>query len=197
MARRRDEAAFEAKRAEIRQAAAALFAEHGFHQAGVAAICAAVGMSPGALYRYYRSKTEIIHAIVERDGLESIALLDALDGADEFSAALVELLADWIVEVSDEGYAKLAIEIAAESYRDPEIAAVLTRAINDVTARVALALDRARGRGQIAAEVDSEATARVLVSLVDGAMGGGSALAALPRPRLRVTLGRLVAGLVG
>ena len=200
MARKRDEAAFEAKRAEIRRAAEALLAEHGFHQTGISAICAAVGMSPGALYRYYRSKTEIIHGIVEREGLDSIAEFDALDLCDAepnaFATALVGLLIAWILEVSDEGYARLAIEISAESYRDPEIADVLTRATEDVTRRLARTLERARARGQIAAEVDSETTARVLVSLVDGVMGGGSGLAALPRGRLRSTLERLVSGLL-
>src|SRR3954471_9400824 len=55
------------RRDEILVAAQSCFARSGFHQTSMADICAEAGMSPGNLYRYFRSKEEIIAAICERD----------------------------------------------------------------------------------------------------------------------------------
>ena len=55
------------QRRRILDAAIACFARGGFHATGMQAVCAEAGMSPGGLYRYFRSKEAIIEAIVERD----------------------------------------------------------------------------------------------------------------------------------
>ncbi|MFH1610238.1 MAG: TetR/AcrR family transcriptional regulator [Candidatus Bipolaricaulota bacterium] len=52
--------------AEIRRAAARLFAEHGFHETGMRAIAAAAGVSIGALYHYFASKEEIFLAVLRQ-----------------------------------------------------------------------------------------------------------------------------------
>src|ERR1700752_5399442 len=48
------------RRSEILQAAQTCFARSGFHQASMQEICAEAGLSPGNLYRYFRSKEDII-----------------------------------------------------------------------------------------------------------------------------------------
>ena len=83
MARVRDSEAYEAQRNAILTAAAELFARQGFHQTGIAPICDATGMSTGGLYRYFRSKAEIIRAIVELERVQALALIDELEAADE------------------------------------------------------------------------------------------------------------------
>ena len=55
------------RRFEILQAAQTCFARSGFHQTSMQEICTEAGMSPGNLYRYFRSKEEIIAGIAERD----------------------------------------------------------------------------------------------------------------------------------
>lgn len=197
MARKRDQAAFEARKAEIRDVAEALFAERGFHQTGMAAICAAAGMSPGALYRYFPSKTEIIRAIVDKDRVDSVAILDPLARADDLRAASVELLEAALIEMADPLYARLSMEILAEGHRDPAIGAMLERTQEDLVAHMTTILDAARADGRVGEDVDSEAAARVLTALLDGAMADGPALAGLPKPRLRAVLTRIVNGLFG
>lgn len=54
------------RRDEILAAAQRLFARMGFHQTSMQQICAAAGMSPGNLYRYFPSKEAIIAGIAER-----------------------------------------------------------------------------------------------------------------------------------
>ena len=53
------------RRDEILVAAQACFARAGFHQTSMQEICAEAGMSPGNLYRYFRSKEDIIAGIAE------------------------------------------------------------------------------------------------------------------------------------
>src|SRR5256714_10657531 len=55
------------RRDEILAAAQTCFARAGFHQTSMQEICTQAGMSPGNLYRYFRSKEEIIAGIAERE----------------------------------------------------------------------------------------------------------------------------------
>src|SRR6476646_4204190 len=53
------------RRSEILSAAQTCFARAGFHQTSMQEICAEAGMSPGNLYRYFRSNEDIIAGIAE------------------------------------------------------------------------------------------------------------------------------------
>lgn len=193
MGRVRNETVHAAKRTEILRAAEALFVEAGFHQTGMAAICAAVGMSPGALYRYFPSKTAIIRAIVEEERQDAAARLDALDAAADLRAGLLDALDAAILAAADPDYGRLALEIGAEGARDAEIGALIEAGRAESAARLAAAIRRAGGPG-----ADAEAAASILLAAIDGAAGGaGAALAALPEARRRAALGRLLDGLLG
>src|SRR4051812_44493868 len=67
------------RRAEILAAAAQLFATNGFHATSMADIISAAGLSAGAVYRYFRSKEELIAAVAET----------ALSAAEETFATLL------------------------------------------------------------------------------------------------------------
>ncbi len=67
------------RRREILDAAAGLFASHGFHAASMREIAAAAGMLPGSLYYHFPSKDELLLAVYE-DGVRRIA--------ERFDAAL-------------------------------------------------------------------------------------------------------------
>ena len=82
-------------------------------------------MSPGALYRYFPSKNAIIRALVEADVAETHSLLKALGEADDFAAAMAKALRQTMIDVSDQDYGRLALEIAAEAGRNPEVAELL------------------------------------------------------------------------
>jgi AcrR family transcriptional regulator len=55
-----------ARRDQIIDAATLRFAANGFQATGMADIIAASGLSAGAVYRYFRSKDELVEANVER-----------------------------------------------------------------------------------------------------------------------------------
>ncbi len=50
------------RRAEILRQAAAIFREKGYHGAGMREIAAGLGIQPGALYYYFKSKDDLLHA---------------------------------------------------------------------------------------------------------------------------------------
>ena len=55
----------EEKRRAILEAAAVVFARHGYHAATVGQIAAEVGMGLGTFYRYFKSKLDVFHAVIE------------------------------------------------------------------------------------------------------------------------------------
>jgi len=61
------DAYLEARREEILDAATACFTRKGFHQTTMDDICRQAGLSPGTVYRYFKSKNEIIDAAVREN----------------------------------------------------------------------------------------------------------------------------------
>ena len=55
------------RRRRILETAVQVYAQQGFHQTGMRQLCAALGMSAGALYRYFPGKESIIAGLVEMD----------------------------------------------------------------------------------------------------------------------------------
>src|SRR5437870_5035015 len=72
------EAHLEARREQILDAAAECFARKGFHRSTMHDICQMAELSPGAVYRYFRSKDEIIEAMEEQGRQHSAAIIDAV-----------------------------------------------------------------------------------------------------------------------
>src|SRR3954463_5275703 len=154
------------RRGEILAAAQTCFARAGFHQTSMQEICAQAGMSPGNLYRYFRSKEDIIAGIAERDRADAAQQFDALDQGDFFDG-LAGMAQHHLVERSLEEVA-LCAEIMAESRRNPAVARIYQDMEADVRARFIAILQRAAERGEIRRDVDFDGTVTVLFALADG-----------------------------
>jgi AcrR family transcriptional regulator len=154
------------RRGEILAAAQTCFARSGFHQTSMQEICAQAGMSPGNLYRYFRSKEDIIAGIAERDRADAAQQFDALDQGDFFDG-LAALAQHHLVERSLEEVA-LCAEIMAESRRNPDVARIYESIEADVKGRLVAMLRTAAERGEIGRETDFEGVASVLLALADG-----------------------------
>ncbi len=81
----------QARRSQILDAAAAVFAEKGFHRASTKEIASTAGISEGTIYNYFASKSDLLIGIMTRLAeLESLdeELVEALQGdAREFFVA--------------------------------------------------------------------------------------------------------------
>jgi len=153
------------RRFEILQAAQTCFARSGFHQTSMQEICAEAGMSPGNLYRYFRSKEEIIAGIAERDRADAAEQFAAV-GNGNFFDGLAALAQHHLVERSTEEVA-LCAEIMAESRRNPAVARIYQDMEADVRARFIALLRSAAERGEIR-DIDFDGTVTVLFALADG-----------------------------
>jgi AcrR family transcriptional regulator len=155
------------RRGEILEAAQSCFARSGFHQTSMQEICAQAGMSPGNLYRYFRSKEDIIAGIAERDRAETAQQFDAVDRAGNFFDGLAALAQHHLVERSMEEVS-ICAEIMTESRRNPAVARIYQDMEADVRKRFVALLHRAAERGEIRRDLDFDGTVTVLFALADG-----------------------------
>lgn len=158
----------EAKRRQILEAAAACFADKGFHRTTTSEICAAVGMSTGNIFHYFPTKSAIIEAIVEEEGRSTAAYFEGLRDAPDLFAELLSFMDIILGLAGDPGYLKLALEIAAEALRDERVGALATRNDAELQAALAALLARAAVRGEVNSGIDPVDAARWLGVLIDG-----------------------------
>lgn len=114
-----------AQRRRILCAAQKCFVEHGFHAASMATIAQTAAMSPGLIYRYFRSKNEIILAIIEQQlefARERIAQLHA---TSDLAAAMAGSYDAPGTGDAERISAPLFLEMCAEATRDAQIAAAM------------------------------------------------------------------------
>jgi TetR/AcrR family transcriptional regulator, transcriptional repressor of aconitase len=148
-----------ARRRQILDAALVCFSRHGFHGTSMQQICDESGLSPGAVYRYFKGKEEIVRAIAEETLRGLGATLEA--GPRGRPAELLERIFDTIdaVQLRDQRL-RLALQIWGEAMVNPRLAAFCRAAIDGLRERVAAELDCD----------DPQATARVLVALAQGSV---------------------------
>ena len=141
-------------------------------------------MSPGTLYRYFRSKEDIIAGIAERDRAEAAQQFAAVEQGSFFDG-LAGLAQHHLVERSMEEVA-LCAEIMAESRRNPAVARIYQDMEADVRARFIALLQRAAERGEIRRDVDFDGTVTVCSRSPTVCPGGArSSRRSTPKPSCR------------
>ncbi|GAA3635681.1 hypothetical protein GCM10022223_62640 [Kineosporia mesophila] len=119
----------DARRQQIVDAARARFASHGFARTSMADIVDGSGLSNGAIYRYFKSKDEIVIAVCEQ-GTE--ALPTALT-AESVAAFLEHVRA----RARDTDHARLVVQIYAEATVSPALAVVVQGQLAALRATIA------------------------------------------------------------
>jgi AcrR family transcriptional regulator len=161
------EIAAERKR-QILEAAGRCFARHGFHGATMPQICAEAGLSPGTVYRYFRSKDDLIEAMVEQDRAESLELIAAIERAADPPAAVGKAVDAALAGLDDPAAAAVYLEVGAEAARNARVAAIVRRHEESVTGALAALIRRGQERGNVAAGIDPYDAAVVIFALIDG-----------------------------
>ena len=160
-----------ARRAQILQAAKECFAAQGFHRTSMADVLAASELSAGAVYRYFRSKDELIAAIAGQagDGLAAVtAEMVAADPVPDPAGALLGVLAFVEGQAAPGGSLRIALQVWAEALRDERPRAQVGRMYGGLRDGLALVCRRNHEAGRLRADVDPEALGRALYSLVPG-----------------------------
>lgn len=119
----------ELRKEQILEAAVACFTERGFHKATIDEICKLSGISPGSVYRYFKSKDDIIEALVIKQRIDHVKEIRQLclemASLPEFS----EMLSTYPVKQLEPKRIRLQIEINAETARNPKIAYLVRESI--------------------------------------------------------------------
>jgi len=164
------EAHLEARRQQILEAASSCFARKGFHHSTMHDICAEAQLSPGAVYRYFSSKEEIIEAMAEEERVRALGYIEAAKQRGDTLELLNELANVFFGVVEDEWQqmCKLDIEVWAEGLRNPRVMGLVRRTFDSHLESFAEIVRMAQERGDINPALDPEAVAHVMMSFFEG-----------------------------
>jgi AcrR family transcriptional regulator len=162
-----------ARRQQILDAARTCFLRDGFHATSMQDVIGEAGLSVGAVYRYFKSKDDLIRAIAEL----------AIGGADEVFAdivahepplpllkALDRALTYVETQTDENGVLRIAMQVWAEALRDPGLAEFVAAKYNHFRKHFIVIAEQARRTGELPPDADAEAVGAALFGMVPGYM---------------------------
>ena len=158
----------ENRRQQILDAAAACFARGGFHRTTMHDICGEAELSPGAVYRYFGSKEDIILAMCDRGHEDDVATIRAAMDLGDTKSAFGELIRIYFSGVDDHEYCALMVELLSEAPRNEEIGESLRQGWVNIMAPMTDLVAQAQARGEIEPELDPSAVATVMLGVYQG-----------------------------
>lgn len=162
------EAHKEARIEQIMNAAITSFSKNGFHNTTMSAISKEAGLSVGAVYRYFKSKEDIIAAMATNERemvvtlfkeIEDLPTVDAMEALGEF---FYHTMNQMLVE---HGLVNLAINLRAEATRNPKIRKVIIQNFDLITEKLSGSIQKGISEGEIPEEVDPRMVAHLLVAI--------------------------------
>jgi TetR/AcrR family transcriptional regulator, transcriptional repressor of aconitase len=161
----------ERRRRQIMDAAQRCFARKGFHETTLQDVFRESGLSAGAVYRYFKSKNDLVQAIIAEESapitaiIESAVAQDPVPGADEIAGRLAAA----IQELSGpDGPARVAPSAWAEALHDPAVADILRDTWGALRSYWIKAAQRMRDDGRLPPGTDTDAVGAALFSVGPG-----------------------------
>jgi AcrR family transcriptional regulator len=160
----------EARRQQILAGARRCFSANGFHATSMQDLLNEIGLSAGAFYRYFPGKDELIHTIATETLADvTNSLAEHLQRND---APLPELLASLptapISTLHDPDLARLIVQVWTEAMRDDALSEMVLAGLERLNAMLAAELTIRQGRGELPADADPVACARVILATLQG-----------------------------
>lgn len=161
------------QRERILQAAVTRFSEKGFHRTTIQDVCDAAELSKGALYLYFKSKEDLLAAVVEQSIADSLRQAQeaargggsALEKLDRIAAVILERLDSSEVCAQSP---QLLLEMWAEASKNPQVNGLYARGYQQWRAFLADLLRDGIAEGVLKPWLDPEALAEILVAVFDG-----------------------------
>jgi TetR/AcrR family transcriptional regulator, transcriptional repressor of aconitase len=161
----------DAQRGRILDAALTCFAREGFHAATMQDIVAESGLSPGAIYGYFKGKTEIVTAIAsERHAMERRRMEHALTASD-LDTSLVRLVEGFVLELRDpqeRRWRRLAVQLWAESLSNARVKREALAGVAQGVYALSVMIRKAQAEGRWPAHLNPESAARVMIAILQG-----------------------------
>ena len=167
--------------AQILQAALQCFLAKGFHQTSMRDIAQAAGVSLGNLYNHFPGKEAIILAVAVAESEELAPLLQRLAASEGERAQVLAFLRDFHALCRQPEWATLAVEVLAESARNPAVAEAFAANRRQLQAVLAEALQQVAQRERRRPVLAPALQAQVLLDAIEsdalrrglGEAGGG------------------------
>lgn len=152
-------------REAILTAAAERFAEGGYQGTTMADVAAEAGVSLGTLYQYFRDRTDLVAALVQRTVTASLARPGASWRVDDGEVGLRAMLHAFVASYAET--ASLAALWEEVTFVDDELRDLRRTLTRVFEGSVAKELRRASRAGLVAPELATAATARALTAMAD------------------------------
>ncbi|MEV0357822.1 TetR/AcrR family transcriptional regulator [Nocardia sp. NPDC050697] len=161
----------ERRRQQIVEAAQRCFARKGFHQSSMQDVFAESGLSAGAVYRYFKSKDELVAALASNAGTDIRAVLIEAIRRDPLPtpAAVVGAVTTWMSQNTGlDGRLRLAPQAWTLALTDPEAAGYVKLAMTGIRGMWREYAERMAEEGWLPADADLDAVAATLFGLLPG-----------------------------
>lgn len=163
----------ERRRRQILDAARTCFVRKGFYDTSMQDIFAESGMSAGAVYRYFKSKSDIVEAIAGdtigrvAEMMSAIVEEDPLPELDEAVSRICAALVD-LNGGPDGTVLRIAPQAWALALNDPQVGPLVQNAMKGIRQVWVVYAGRMREVGRLPADADLTEVSKVLFGLLPG-----------------------------
>lgn len=161
----------ERRRRQILDAARRCFIRKGFHLTSMQDVFAESGLSAGAVYRYFKSKNEIIYAIATDKVGGAVKLLEdvlATDPLPPFEEIVDAFTAYVQTAIDEDGVFRVAPYVWAEALHDPEYQVIVTELLTGMRSWWTQVAMRMRDAGRLPEHADPEAMGATMLCIMPG-----------------------------
>jgi len=139
------------------QAAAEVFAEKGYDGAGVAEIARRAGLTTGAIYSRFSGKAELLAEAIRANTSDEFDRLFNQHRFQGRATDLLEAVGSHLVTREPTPGQAILLEAFVAARRDPEVAVVLRRHLDDRAARLAQMIEDSKRSGLVDPNLDTAA----------------------------------------
>ncbi|AZM48689.1 TetR/AcrR family transcriptional regulator [Streptomyces sp. WAC 06738] len=172
------QAHLDARRRQILDGARRCFTRNGFHATSMQDVFQETGLSSGAVYRYFRGKSDLITAVAE-EAFERMRLAFESASHEAPLRPLADVIDGVLTQVLEEqartsgvdrpgAFAELIVQVWSETLRDEGLAATLNAGYDRMRAMWGKVVRTYQDAGHLRADVPTDHLVRALMALVQG-----------------------------
>ncbi len=161
----------QSRRRQIMDAAITCFAREGFHRTTMQDIVGETGLSAGAIYRYFRSKEDIVAAIAAEHHTAEAAAFAAVGDEDDVGTALRKLAhvsLGRLADPAEQRWRRVTVQVWGEALRSERVMGIVRSGLDEPVAILAALIRRGQREGTVPQGLDPEGAARVCASIFQG-----------------------------